>query len=161
MLICGMMCAACKESPSYDDALSEMENVESYEVFVKFVFETEGRVSSAAATCYGDTLPNEFIASRDSFYTVIDRRLAEFKKGHFVQLRTVLYENAAAIYPVVEAPEGVNAVNALLKRWSAAVYIDGQRVGDPPLAVRERYEQAKEKAQNAFEQAKASDNMES
>ncbi len=146
-VVCCFVCLSCGVHPTYDDAIEAVQDIESYEDFARFVFETEGRVAGEAAVCYGGKLPPEFIASRDSFYAVVDRRLCEFKKGHFVELRTVLYEQAAAVLGTLENAQAADAVTALLKRCSAALYIDGQRVCDPPLAVRRRYEEAKRKCE--------------
>ena len=151
--LCCSLCICCGERPTYDDAIEGMQEIESFEAFARFIFETEGCVAGAASVCYGNELPQEYVLSRDSFYVLVDKRLAEYRKGHFVELRTVLYESAAAACGVVKNAEGANAVKALLKHCSAAVYIDGQRVCDPPLAVRSRYEEAKEKARKALEQA--------
>ena len=144
---CCVLCICCSERPSYDDAIEEYEDIESYEVFARFIFETEGRVAGAAARCYGEELPADFIASRDSFYSIVDKRIVGYRKGHFVEQRTVLYEQAAAVIAAAENAEGVAAIKQLLKRCSAALYIDGQRVCDPPKSVRERYEQAKRKCE--------------
>lgn len=146
-VVCCFVCLSCGVHPTYDDAIEAMQDIESYEDFARFVFETEGRVAGEAAVCYGGKLPPEFIASRDSFYIVVDNKLAEYKCGHFVELRTVLYESAAAACELAGNVEGVNAIKVLLKHCSAAMYIDGQRVCDPPKMVRERYEQAKRKCE--------------
>lgn len=147
VVVCGLACIGCSECPSYDDAISDIEDVESFEEFARFVLETEGQVVGAAAKCYGEDLPPEFIVSRDSFYSIVDKRIAEYRVGHFVELRTVLYEQAAAVLGTLENAQAADAVTALLKRCSAALYIDGQRVCDPPKSVRERYEKAKRKCE--------------
>ena len=147
VVVCGLACIGCSERPSYDDAISDIEDVESFDEFAKFVLETEGQVAGAAVRCYGEDLPPEFIASRDSFYSIVDKRIVEYRVGHFVELRTVLYEQAAAVLGTLENAQAADAVTALLKRCSAALYIDGQRVCDPPKSVRERYEQAKRKCE--------------
>ena len=92
-VVCCFVCLSCGVHPTYDDAIEAVQDIESYEDFARFVFETEGRVAGEAAVCYGGKLPPEFIASRDSFYIVVDNKLAEYKCGHFVELRTVLYES--------------------------------------------------------------------
>ena len=142
-----VLCICCAERPSYDDAINDIEDLESFEEFARFILETEGQVSGAAARCYGEDLPPEFIASRDSFYSIVDKRIVEYRVGHFVEQRTVLYEQAAAVLGTLDNAQAAEAVSALLKRCSAALYIDGQRVCDPPKSVRERYEQAKRKCE--------------
>ena len=107
----------------------------------------EGRVTSAAATCYKNELPDDFIAARDSFYVAVEQRIACFREGHFVELRTALYEKAAQVNVDAVNADGTKAMKQLLKRCSAALYIDGQRACDPPASVRERYEQAKRKCE--------------
>ena len=144
---CCVLCICCSERPSYDDAIDDIEDIESYEEFARFIFETEGRVAGAATRCYGEELPADFIASRDSFYSIVDKRIVGYRRGHFVEQRTVLYEQAAAVLGTLESARAADAVTALLKRCSAALYIDGQRVCDPPKSVRERYEQAKRKCE--------------
>ena len=151
ILLCSVMCICCGERPSYDDAIEDIEKIESYEEFARFIFETEGSVASAAARCYGEDFPPEFIASRDGFYSIVDERIMEYRRGHFVEQRIVLYEQAVVVCEKLGNIESANAVKALLKHCSAALYIDGQRVCDPPLAVRKRYEEAKNAAQRVFE----------
>jgi len=143
--------ASCSEEepvvhrPSYNLVLPFVEAATSLESLAVMALSIEGSVAAAAATCYGDELPDDFIASRDSFYVVVDRKFAGFRKGHFVELRTALYERAAAVCEVAENKEAADAIRALSKRCSAALYIDGQRACDPPKSVRERYEEAKRK----------------
>ena len=132
--------------PSYNLLLPFVEAAPTLESLTVMALSIEGSVAAAAATCYGDELPDDFIASRDSFYVVVDRKFAGFRKGHFVELRTVLYERAAAVCGAAESKVAVDAIRALSKRCSAALYIDGQRACDPPKKVRERYEEAKETA---------------
>ena len=146
-VVCCFVCLSCGVHPTYDDAIEAIQDIESYEDFARFVFATEGRVAGAAARCYGEELPAEFITSRDSFYSIVDKRIVGYRVGHFVEQRTVLYEQAAAVIAAAENAEGVAAIKQLLKRCSAALYIDGQRVCDPPKSVRERYEQAKRKCE--------------
>ena len=131
--------------PSYNLLLPFVEAAPSLESLAVAALSIEGSVAGSAAACYGDELPDDFIASRDSFYVVVDRKFAGFRKGHFVELRTALYERAAAVCEAAESKEGAVAMRDLLKRCSAALYIDGQRACDPPKSVRERYEQAKRK----------------
>ena len=146
-VVCCFVCLSCGVHPTYDDAIEAIQDIESYEDFARFVFATEGRVAGAAARCYGEELPAEFITSRDSFYSIVDKRIVGYRRGHFVEQRTVLYEQAAAVIAATENAEGVAAIKQLLKRCSAALYIDGQRACDPPKSVRERYEQAKRKCE--------------
>ena len=117
-------------------ATYSMEGAASLQEFALQAFDVVRRASD-------DNLSD---VARDGFYAVVDKKLQEFKKGHFVELRTVLYESAAVAYAKAENVRERDAISELLKYCSAAVYIDGQRVCDPPAAVRERYEQAKEKA---------------
>ena len=105
----------------------------------------EGNVASSAADFYGEELPDSFVASRDRFHTTVENEILKFKKGHFVELRTVVYESAADVAGTAWNEAGKNAMHGLLKQCSAALYIDGQRACDPPYSVRKRYEQAKEK----------------
>ena len=131
--------------PSYNLLLPFVEAAPTLESLTVMALSIEGSVAGSAAACYGDELPDDFIASRDSFYVVVDRKFAGFRKGHFVELRTALYERAAAVCGAAESKVAADAIRALSKRCSAALYIDGQRACDPPKSVRERYEQAKRK----------------
>ena len=114
-----------------------MEQASSFPEFARLAFDAVG---SMPVDCSGDsTLYNQF-------YAAVDKKLKQFRNGHFVELRTVLYESAAVAYAKAGNDAELAAMRDLLEYCSAAVYIDGQRACDPPLAVRERYEQAKEKA---------------
>lgn len=141
------------QRPMYNLLLPYVEYTGSLESLARLALGIEGRVAAMAAECYGDELPQEFIASRERFVAAVDSKLTEFKKGHFVELRTVLYESAARMYARADSTSQLAAMHDLLKHCSATMYIDGQRACDPPLAVRKRYEQAKQNAQTAFEQA--------
>ena len=134
------------QRPMYNLLLPYVERTNSLESLAKLALGIEGNVAAKAAECYGDELPQEFIASRERFLAAVDSKLAEFKKGHFVELRTVLYESAAVMSEKAGSAVERNAMRNLLKHCSAELYIDGQRACDPPAAVRERYAQAKEKA---------------
>lgn len=155
----GFLCScgdgeAVVHRPSYNLVMPIVERAPSLESLAVIALGVEGGVSGAVAACYGDTLPGDFIASRERFYDVVNKRLAGFRRGHFVELRTVLYETAAGVYATAGNVEAANGVRALLKRLSATLYIDGQRACDPPLKVRKRYEAAKAAAQRAYEQAR-------
>ena len=136
------------ERPMYNLLLPYIEYTNSLESLTKLALGIEGKVSSMAAECYGQELPQEFIASRERFLAAVDSKLSEFRKGHFVELRTVLYESAAQMYAKADDQAALTAMRDLLKHCSAAVYIDGQRACDPPLAVREKYEEAKGKVRD-------------
>ena len=113
-----------------------MEQASSFPEFARLAFDAVG---SMPVDCSGDsTLYNRF-------YAAVDKKLNQFRKGHFVELRTVLYESAAVAYAKAGNDAELAAMRDLLEYCSAAVYIDGQRACDPPLAVRERYEQARGK----------------
>ena len=133
------------QRPMYNLLLPYVEYTGSLESLAKLALAIEGNVAAKAAECYGDELPQEFTASRERFLAAVDSKLAEFKKGHFVELRTVLYESAAEVYAKTASEAGRTAMRNMLKHCSAALYIDGQRACDPPAAVRERYAKAKEK----------------
>ena len=132
--------------PSYNLLTPLVECAPSLESLAVMALAVEGRVASAAATCYQNELPDDFIAARDSFYVAVEQRIACFREGHFVELRAALYEKAAQVNVDAVNADGTKAMMQLLKRCSAALYIDGQRACDPPADVRERYEQAKRKA---------------
>ena len=134
--------------PSYNLLIPVVEHAPSLESLATMALSVEGRVASAAATYYAEGLPDDYMASRDSFYVAVEKKMATFRKGHFVELRTVLYEKAAEVLATIDNPDGVAAMKHLLKRCSAVLYIDGQRACDPPKSVRERYEQAKRKTES-------------
>lgn len=104
----------------------------------------EGSAADAADIAYDGELPAEFVASRDRFYAVVDEKLAGFKQGHFVELRTTLYESATKVCRLATSDAELNAVKKMAKHCSAMLYIDGQRACDPPKKVREKYEAARE-----------------
>ena len=132
--------------PSYNLLTPLVECAPSLESLAVMALAVEGRVASAAATFYNNELPDDYIASHDRFYAAVEQRMAGFREGHFVELRTALYEKAAQVSAAAVNDEGAKGMKQLLKRCSAALYIDGQRACDPPAAVRERYAQAKEEA---------------
>ena len=131
--------------PSYDRLLTFVECAPSLESLAKMALAVEGHVASSAADFYGEELPDSFVASRDRFHATVENEILKFKKGHFVELRTVVYGSAADVAGTAWNEAGKNAMHGLLKQCSAALYIDGQRACDPPYSVRKRYEQAKEK----------------
>ena len=139
--------------PAYNLVLPVVEAAPSLESLAVVALAAEGSVAGVAAECYGEELPEDFIASRERFYAVVNRKFAEHKKGHFVEQRTLLYETAAQLFSSAGNVEGTEAMQALLKRCSAALYIDGQRACDPPAVVRKKYAKAKAAAQGAFEKA--------
>ena len=83
------------QRPMYNLLLPYVEYTGSLESLARLALGIEGRVAAMAAECYGDELPQEFIVSRERFVAAVDSKLTEFKKGHFVELRTLLYERAA------------------------------------------------------------------
>ena len=147
----GFLCSCSDEPlvvqrPSYNLLTPLVECAPTLESLAVMALAVEGRVTSAAATCYNNELPDDFIAARDSFYVAVEQRIACFREGHFVELRAALYEKAAQVNVDAVNADGTKAMMQLLKRCSAALYIDGQRACDPPASVRKRYEQAKRKA---------------
>ena len=137
--------------PAYNLVLPFVEAAPSLESLATVALVAEGSVSVAEAVCYEGELPDDFVASRERFYAAVDRKFAEHRVGHFVEQRTLLYKKAAQLYGTAENVDGLNAMKELLKRCSAALYIDGQRACDPPAAVRREYAKAKDAAQEAFE----------
>lgn len=144
-----LMCSCGDEPkpvpPSYDRLLTFVECAPSLESLANLALAVEGHVASSAADFYGEELPDSFVASRKRFYATVENEILKFRNGHFVELRTVVYECAARVKGTAWNEAGKDAMRSLLKQCSAALYIDGQRACDPPYSVRKRYEQAKEK----------------
>lgn len=145
-----LLCACGGEEPvvkrpSYDPLMPLVETATSLESLAVIALCIEGSAADAAAIAYDGELPQEFVDSRRRFYAAVDERLACFKHGHFVELRTALYECAAMVCGEAASEADLAAVKSMATRCSAALYIDGQRACDPPRKVRERYEEAREK----------------
>ena len=131
--------------PSYDPLLPLVEAATSLESLAVIALCIEGSAADAAAVAYESELPQEFVDSRARFYAAVEEKLAGFKHGHFVELRTALYECAAMVCKETASDAELDAVREMATRCSAALYIDGQRACDPPKKVREKYEQARGK----------------
>ena len=135
--------------PSYDPLMPLVEAATSLESLAVVALCIEGSAADAAAIAYDGELPQEFVDSRTRFYAAVDEKLAGFKQGHFVELRTVLYECAAKVSKEAASEADLAAVKSMATRCSAALYIDGQRACDPPKKVRERYEDARGNVKSA------------
>ena len=149
-----LLCACGGEEPvvkrpSYDPLVSLVESATSLESLAVIALCIEGSAADAAAIAYEGELPQEFVDSRTRFYAAVDERLAGFKQGHFVELRTVLYECAAKVCKEAAGEAELAAVKSMATRCSAALYIDGQRACDPPKKVREKYEEARGNVKSA------------
>ena len=145
-----LLCSCGEEEPvvkrpSYDPLLPLVEAATSLESLAVIALCIEGSAADAAAVAYEGELPREFVDSRERFYFAVEKKLASFRHGHFVELRTVLYECAAIVCKEAASEAELDAVKSLATRCSAALYIDGQRACDPPKSVREKYEQARGK----------------
>ena len=149
-----LLCACGGEEPvvkrpSYDPLVSLVESATSLESLAVIALCIEGSAADAAAVAYEGEQPQEFVDSRTRFYDVVDKKLEGFKRGHFVELRTVLYECAAKVCKEAAGEAELAAVKSMATRCSAALYIDGQRACDPPKKVREKYEQARGNVKSA------------
>lgn len=131
--------------PSYDPLMPLVEAATSLESLAVIALCIEGSAADAAAVAYESELPQEFVDSRARFYAAVEEKLAGFKHGHFVELRTALYECAATVCKEAVSDAELDAVRKMATRCSATLYIEGQRACDPPKNVREKYEQARGK----------------
>ena len=131
--------------PSYDPLMPLVEAATSLESLAVIALCIEGSAADAAAVVYESELPQEFVDSRARFYAAVEEKLAGFKHGHFVELRTALYECAAMVCKETASDAELDAVREMATRCSATLYIEGQRACDPPKNVREKYEQARGK----------------
>ena len=149
-----LLCACGGEEPevkrpSYDPLMPLVETATSLESLAVIALCIEGSAADAAAIAYNGELPQEFVDSRTRFNAAVYERLAGFKRGHFVELRTVFYECAAKVCKEAASEAELDAVKSMVQRCSAALYIDGQRACDPPKNVCDRYEEARGKVKNA------------
>ena len=133
--------------PTYDPLIPLVETSTSLQSLAVIALCAEGSAADAASIAYDGECPQEFEESRGRFLAAVDAKLAAFKQGHFVELRTMLYESAATVCSHATSEAGLNAVKNLAKHCSASLYIDGQRACDPPKSVRDRYEAAREAMQ--------------
>ena len=133
--------------PTYDPLIPLVEAATSLHSLTVIALCAEGSVADAASIAYEGERPQEFEESRGRFLAAVDAKLAAFKQGHFVELRTSLYECAATVCNHATSEAELNAVKNLAKHCSAALYIDGQRACDPPKSIRDRYEAAREAMQ--------------
>ena len=145
-----LLCACGGEEPvvkrpSYDPLMPLVEAATSLESLAVIALCIEGSAADAAAVAYESELPQEFVDSRARFYAAVDEKFASFKQGHFVELRTALYECAATVCKEAVSDAELDAVRKMATRSSATLYIEGQRACDPPKNVREKYEQARGK----------------
>lgn len=151
-LLLSLLCACGSEEPvvkrpSYDPLLPLVGAASSLESLAVIALCVEGSAADAAAIAYGDELPQEFVESRGRFRAAVDEKLVQFRHGHFVELRTALYECAAAVGKEAVSEAELKGMKEVLGLCSAALYINGQRACDPPASVRKRYEEAKKAVQ--------------
>ena len=147
-----LLCACGSEEPvvkrpSYDPLLPLVGAASSLESLAVIALCAEGSAADAAAIAYDGELPQEFVESRGRFRAAVDEKLAQFRQGHFVELRTVLYECAAVVCKEAVSEAELKGVKDMVRHCSAELYINGQRACDPPASVRKRYEAAKEALQ--------------
>ena len=147
-----LLCACGGEEPvvkrpSYDPLLPLVGAATSLESLAVIALCAEGSAADAAAIAYDGDLPQEFVESRGRFHAAVDEKLAQFRKGHFVELRAALYECAAVVGREAVSEAELKGVKDMLRHCSAELYINGQRACDPPASVRKRYETAKETLQ--------------
>ena len=98
------------------------------------------------------TMQDSIRAVRVGYYSTVDSLFKSYK-GHFVEKRIILYAKAIENYNKVATLDELAAVDEVIKRFSAMSYIEGQRVCDPPLKVRQRYDSLKTAAVNSYEAA--------
>ena len=152
VVLLSLLCACGSEEPvvkrpSYDPLLPLVGAASSLESLAVIALCVEGSAADAAAIAYADELPQEFVESRGRFRAAVDEKLVQFRHGHFVELRTALYECAAVVGKEAVSEAELKGVKEMLGLCSAALYINGQRACDPPASVRKRYEEAKKAVQ--------------
>ena len=89
---------------------------------------------------------------RDSLYAITDKAYSG-NLYHFIEKRTVLYENAAQFYAKATSINQLEVLKGIVSRYSAMAYSEGERVCDPPSEVQEAYRAAKEAAEIAYSKA--------
>ena len=94
----------------------------------------------------------EVCTMRDSLFVLAD--VAYARAGiHFVEKRTVLYENAARFYSSASTLGELEVVRGIVSVYSEKAYVEGERVCDPPKQVRDAYESAKDLSAKNYDEA--------
>ena len=171
LLLLPLLCTGCdnifeKQIMVYNDSKELVAAAGDAETLVDNVIDAEIAVAVLRAS-HSEEADNELLESlgggyytlRDSLYAVradffrsADDVFGKFT-GHFVEKRIMLYEKAAERYEKVGTREELEAVEAVVKRFSAMAYVDGQRVCDPPASLRKAYTTAKAKAKEKYDNA--------
>lgn len=74
---------------------------------------------------------------------------------HFIEKRTILYNEAVSCYRNVRSVDELHAVKELLSKFSAIAYSKGERACDPPAEVREKYKKSQESVRKAYSNAES------
>lgn len=150
------MLAACTPSGDYGighrGAINRMADTYDYKSVIMQAFDIESALSRSMSD-YGENIPAELSSLQAQFYNVLNEKLVTFASGHFVELRTVIYNEAADAYSSAQTISQLRALEHLQQHCSSMVYIDGQRACDPPADVRRAYHAAKKLAQGKHDAA--------
>ena len=165
------LCAGCsnlfeEQLDIYENAITELEETVTLESLIDNVFNTETAIAGKLANhseekdeALQETLGEEYRIMKDSvhavrvaYYRIADNLFATYT-GHFVEKRILLYGKAADSFDKAKSAEELAAVDEALKRYSTMAYTEGQRVCDPPVAIRNRYDSIKSLARRKYDNA--------
>lgn len=165
------LCAGCsnlfeEQLDIYENAITELNETGTLESLIDNVFNTETAIAGKLANhseeedeALQETLGEEYRIMKDSVHAVrvVYYRVADslfgIQSSHFVEKRILLYEKAAGCFDKAKSVEELVAVDEALKRYSAMAYKDGQRVCDPPVTIRSRYDSIKSLARKKYDNA--------
>ena len=89
---------------------------------------------------------------RDSLIRITEKAFLS-DISHFIEKRTMLYNEAVECYGDARSAEELHAIEEFVSSFSAMAYSEGERACDPPAEVREKYKESQENAARAYSDA--------
>lgn len=89
---------------------------------------------------------------RDSLIRITEKAFLS-DVSHFIEKRTMLYNEAVECYGNAKSIEELHAIEEFVSSFSAMAYSGGERACDPPAEVREKYRQSQESVARAYSDA--------
>ena len=89
---------------------------------------------------------------RDSLIRITEKAFVS-DISHFIEKRTMLYNEAVECYGDARSAEELHAIEEFVSSFSAMAYSEGERACDPPAEVREKYKESQENAARAYSDA--------
>lgn len=156
-----------KQLDVYKDAIEDLEDADDFNELMDEILNTGIEVACIISNTsdkeqeelkedYGEEyelMSDSVKTARERYYKKADILFKGYAYN-FVERRTMLYKIAADRYCKANSMEELDAINDILKRYSALSFVKNQRSCDPPEKIRKDYEAAKELAENCLDVAK-------